>query len=66
MCPPKAPRVPPPPMPRQAPRMPDQANIAGQTQADLVRRSTMSSMILTGPMGALGAAPTAGKATLGS
>jgi len=66
MCPPKAPKVPPPPAPRQAPRLPDQVMTADQTEADLKRRSTMQSMILTGPTGLLGAAPTAGKATLGA
>lgn len=65
MCPPKAPRVPPPPVPRQAPRLPDQSATATQTEADAKRRAAMSTMILTGPGGVLGAAPTAGKAVLG-
>lgn len=66
MCPPKAPKAPPPPAVRQAPRLPDAQVTADQTRADLTRRSTIASMILTGPAGALGGAPTAGKATLGS
>lgn len=65
MCPPKAPRVPPPPVPRQAPRLPDQSMTADQMEGDARRRSAMSSFILTGPNGVLGAAPTAGKAVLG-
>lgn len=60
------PKAPPPPAPRQAPRAPDAAVTQSQTRADLLRRSTMSSMIFTGPGGALGAAPTAGKMVLGA
>lgn len=65
MCPPKAPPVPPPPAARQAPRLPDAGTVESNTAADLKRRQTMSSMMLTGPNGVLGAAPTAGKAVLG-
>ena len=65
MCMPKAPKAPPPVAPRQAARAPDAAATAGRTREDLMRRSTMSSMILTGPNG-LGPAPTAGKMVLGA
>lgn len=61
-----APSAPAPVAARQAPRLPDAAVTTAQSRADLLRRSTMSSMILTGPGGALGAAPTAGKAVLGA
>lgn len=60
-----APKAPDLPAARQAPRLPDAADIGNRSQADLLRRSTMRSMILTNPNG-LGAAPTAGKAVLGA
>lgn len=62
----KAPTAPAPVAPRQAPRVPDAAITTSQTRADLLRRSTYASMVLTGPGGALGAAPVAGKPTLGA
>ena len=65
MCVPKAPKAPPPVAPRQAAKVPEAAVTASRTREDLMRRSTLSSMILTGPNG-LGAAPTAGKAVLGA
>ncbi len=66
MCVPDRPKTPPLPAARQAARMPDAPAVASQTRADLLRRSTMASMVLTGPGGALGAAPTAGKPVLGA
>lgn len=63
---PKAPKAPAPLAARQAPRAPDAAVTTDQTRADLMRRSTMASMILTGPNGALGSASTVGKSVLGA
>lgn len=57
--------APPPPAPRQAPRMPDMPTIAGNASETLQRRATLASMILT-PAGGLGAASTAGKTVLGA
>ncbi len=59
------PKAPPPPAPRQAPRMPDAPAVQQQNMDQLTRRATMASMILT-PAGGLGAAPVAGKSVLGT
>ena len=65
MCVGSAPKAPPPPAARQSPRTPDAVASGGQARAELLRRSTMASMIFSGPGGALGAPAVAGKAVLG-
>lgn len=51
--------------PRQAAQAPRAAAISSSVQDQLARRSSMASTVMTPLMG-LGAAPTAGKALLGS
>lgn len=59
-----APKAPPPVAPRQAPRLPDTAEISQQNTDALRRRSLISNMVFTAP--SLAPAQTAGQTTLGA